>query len=144
MNLLSPVTCRARIGLAIAVVCGGCADAAPRGGFTSQYEGAKPSAHRTIDFENAETAKTNSSNAPTTSGSTASRSAALLTERVELLGEVHGTADEDFRRNDVLFNAGARWELSERFTLLFAAGRSFRDSGDAPNLLVYAGLQWSF
>jgi hypothetical protein len=67
-----------------------------------------------------------------------------LTKQVELIGEIHGNADQDFDRNDVIFNLGARWELNDSFTLLFAAGRSFRDSDDSPNLLVYAGVQWNF
>jgi hypothetical protein len=67
-----------------------------------------------------------------------------VTKRIELLGEIHGTVDEDFGGDDLLFNLGARWPLSERMTFLFAAGRSFRDAGDSANLLVYAGLQWTF
>jgi hypothetical protein len=67
-----------------------------------------------------------------------------LTKQVELLGEIHGTVDQDFHRNDVLFNLGTRWKLGDEFTLLFAAGRSFRHADESPNLLVYAALQWSF
>ena len=65
-------------------------------------------------------------------------------EKVELLGEVHGTVDDGFHRNEPVFNLGTRCELSEHFTFLFAAGRGFRDSRESPNLLVYAGIQWTF
>jgi hypothetical protein len=67
-----------------------------------------------------------------------------LTKEIELLGEIHGTVAEDFRDDDVLFNLGTRWSLSERMTFLFAAGRSFRESDESANLLVYAGMQWTF
>jgi hypothetical protein len=67
-----------------------------------------------------------------------------VTKRIELLGEIHGTIAEDFGSDDVLFNVGARWPITERTTFLFAAGRSFRDAADSTNLLVYAGLRWTF
>jgi hypothetical protein len=67
-----------------------------------------------------------------------------LSEKVELLGEIHGTVDEGFRRTEPLFNLGTRCELTEHMTFLFAAGRGFRDSRESPSLLVYAGLQWTF
>jgi hypothetical protein len=69
-----------------------------------------------------------------------------VTERLQLLAEVAGTVDEDFRRPTPIFQLGFRYELQEHLTLLFAAGRSLRSSlaEDDPSLLAYAGLSFSF
>jgi hypothetical protein len=66
-----------------------------------------------------------------------------MTKWLELLGEVHGDVDQDFRRNDVIVNLGTRWELSDHVTLLLSCGRSLRSSDDSPTLLVYAGLRFN-
>lgn len=68
-----------------------------------------------------------------------------VSERLELVGEVHGEADEDFEQDQLVFNLGFRHGLTDNIGLLFAAGRSLRESGeDEPDLLVYAGVQFTF
>lgn len=68
-----------------------------------------------------------------------------VSEKLELLGEVHGEADEDFEEDQLVFNLGFRYGVTENLGLLFAAGRSLRQSGeDEPDLLVYAGVQFTF
>ncbi len=62
---------------------------------------------------------------------------------LELLGEIHGNVDQDFRRNDLIINFGTRWDLNETVTLLLSCGRSLRSSDDSPTLLVYAGLRFN-
>jgi len=64
---------------------------------------------------------------------------------LELLAEIGGTILEDFEDNELLFNLGARCELSETCTLLTAAGRSFRSAASGePEFLLYAGIQLNF
>ena len=68
-------------------------------------------------------------------------------ERLELVGEVHGEADADFDEDQLVFNLGFRYGLTDDLALLFAAGRSLRESGggdDEPDLLLYGGLQFTF
>jgi hypothetical protein len=67
-----------------------------------------------------------------------------LTDKLELVAELHGESDQDFATNDLLFNVGTRWEFAEGLTLLFSIGRSLRDLDDSPDLLLYAGLQFNF
>jgi hypothetical protein len=65
--------------------------------------------------------------------------------KLELLGEISGTTGQDFENDELVFNIGARWELSETNTLLFSAGRSFRDSASGePEFLLYTGMQFNF
>ncbi len=64
---------------------------------------------------------------------------------LELLGEISGTADQDFENDELVFNIGARWDLNETSTFLISAGRSFRDSAsNEPEFLLYAGMQFNF
>jgi hypothetical protein len=65
------------------------------------------------------------------------------TKKLELLGEIHGNVDQNFHRNDLIINVGARWELNDTITLLVSAGRSLRSSDDSPTLLIYAGLRFN-
>ena len=68
-----------------------------------------------------------------------------VSERLELVGEVHGEADEDFEEDQLVFNLGFRHAVTDNIGLLFAAGRSLRESGaDEPDLLVYVGVQFTF
>ena len=54
-------------------------------------------------------------------------------------------SDQDFGRNDLLFNVGTRWEFAKGLTLLLSVGRSLRDvDDDSPELTVYAGIQFNF
>ena len=65
------------------------------------------------------------------------------TKVLELLGEIHGNVDQDFRRNDLIINIGTRWQLNETVTVLLSVGRSLRSFDDSPTLLVYAGLRFN-
>jgi hypothetical protein len=67
-----------------------------------------------------------------------------LSDKLELVAELHGVSDQDFARNDLLCNVGTHWEFAEGLTLLFSIGRSLRDLEDSPDLLLYAGLQFNF
>jgi len=64
---------------------------------------------------------------------------------LELLAEIRGTTLQDFQDDELLFNLGARCELSETYSLLIAAGRSFRSAASGePEFLLYAGIQLNF
>lgn len=64
---------------------------------------------------------------------------------LELLAEISGNTGQDFEDDELVFNVGARWELSETRTLLISAGRSFRDSASGePEFLLYTGIQLCF
>jgi hypothetical protein len=66
-------------------------------------------------------------------------------ECLDLLAEVSGVTGQDFEDDELVFNLGARRELSEVNTLLLSAGRSFRDSASGePEFLLYAGIQMNF
>lgn len=68
-----------------------------------------------------------------------------LSERFELLGEVHGVATRDFEEDVLVFNLGGVLRVHENVNLLFSAGRSFRESSTTePELLGYLGLQFNF
>ncbi len=65
-----------------------------------------------------------------------------VSNQLELLAEIHGTAQQDFKEDELVFNLGTRWALSDTFTFLLAAGRSFRDNASGePEFLLYTGLQ---
>jgi len=64
---------------------------------------------------------------------------------LELLAEISGTTLQDFQDDELVFNLGARCELSETYSLLIAAGRSFRSAASGePEFLLYAGIQLNF
>jgi len=68
-----------------------------------------------------------------------------VSSKHELLGEISGTTGQDFENDELVFNIGARLELSVTNTLLISAGRSFRDSAsDEPEFLLYTGIQLNF
>ncbi len=63
-------------------------------------------------------------------------------ENLTIMGEVHGGATYQFKRNEVVFNIGTQWDFAKNYGLLVSAGRSFsRAASDEPNLLLYFGLQ---
>lgn len=68
-----------------------------------------------------------------------------LNDRITLLGEIFGTATEDFAEDELIFNLGVEYAINENMNLLFSLGRSFResDSGE-PELLGYLGVQFLF
>jgi len=64
---------------------------------------------------------------------------------LELLMEVSGVTQDGFHDDELVFNLGARLELSETHALLISAGRSFRSSASGePQFLLYAGVQFNF
>ena len=66
-------------------------------------------------------------------------------KRLELLGEIHGTAPRNFKEDELLFNIGGRFNVNKNLTLLFSSGRSFRRAASGePTLILYAGTQFTF
>jgi hypothetical protein len=63
---------------------------------------------------------------------------------LELLAEVFGTADNNFKKAENIFNVGVRSDVSESFTILASIGRSLLEGPDHPTLLSYVGLQMRF
>lgn len=64
--------------------------------------------------------------------------------RLELLGEIQGTARRNFREDDLVFNLGGRWRLGDKFVLLFSIGRSIRaPSGESLTPFAYLGMQFN-
>jgi hypothetical protein len=68
------------------------------------------------------------------------------TEGLVLALEVGGVTFEGAGEPDhTFFNGGLKYQLSERFTFITSAGRSFRDrSAGAPELLTFVGVQITF
>lgn len=65
-----------------------------------------------------------------------------ITKRLALLGEVHDYANLDFTDHEPLWNLGFKYDLSERESILFSAGRGFGVSGsDSTGFQLYAGVQ---
>ncbi|MBV8665260.1 MAG: hypothetical protein JO269_02140 [Burkholderiaceae bacterium] len=71
---------------------------------------------------------------------------AVLTKVVqkgfEVIAELHDEVAVHATQNELIFNIGARYELSERYTLLFSAGHDLRNTlGEKNMLMTYVGLQ---
>jgi hypothetical protein len=64
--------------------------------------------------------------------------------QLETLAEIHGTADNEFKRHETVFNLGARWDIGKNYALLASAGRSFHSATDQPSFLSYLGAQFRF
>ncbi len=66
-------------------------------------------------------------------------------ERLKLLFEVGGVAWEAGSEPDFpFFNGGLKYELTENWTLIGSAGRSFlADHSGSPLLMTFLGLQWT-
>ncbi len=68
-----------------------------------------------------------------------------LSEKIELVGEVFGTSQKDFKSHDLVFNLGTRYKLSDHYVLLLSAGRSIFNSGvEEAQFLSYLGIQFLF
>ncbi len=68
-----------------------------------------------------------------------------VTKRLELLGEIHGTPKQNLSENELLFNLGLRYKLSNHYTLLFSSGRSFYHAASGqPTFIAYTGMQFNF
>ncbi len=68
-----------------------------------------------------------------------------LTEKLELLGEIHGSAESGFDDEDLTFTVGTEYEIAKVVALLFSVGRSLRESSSGePELLSFVGLELLF
>lgn len=65
-------------------------------------------------------------------------------EQLEGLAEIHGIANNNLKKHEVVFNLGIRRDLGESYTLLASIGRSFHNASDQPKILSYLGLQLRF
>jgi hypothetical protein len=65
-----------------------------------------------------------------------------LSERFELIGEIHGTSDARLDDADAVFRVGFRAGLTDVDTLLFSVGSGLASA--EPDVSVYLGLQLSF
>ena len=66
-----------------------------------------------------------------------------VSQRWELVAEVHTEFSDNANRSESLIDVGARCEYSDRFTLLLSAGTDVHDNlGPRNSLLTYVGLQW--
>lgn len=63
----------------------------------------------------------------------------------EVMAELHEEINVGQSRQEQILNFGARYDFSERYTLLLAVGRDLKNTLDKPNtLLTYTGLQVKF
>jgi hypothetical protein len=63
----------------------------------------------------------------------------------ELMAELHDEAAVHGNQEELILNLGARFDLSEEYTLLFAVGHDLHNSlGPQNSVLTYAGLQLHF
>src|SRR5438132_3524032 len=68
-----------------------------------------------------------------------------INKRLELLGEIHGTAKRNSAGDELIFNVGGRLRMSKHYTLLFSTGRSLRRAVTGqPTSLAYVGCQFNF
>ena len=59
-----------------------------------------------------------------------------------VLAELHDEADLGFHHDELIFNVGAKYDWSERYSLLFSAGRDLHNGlDDTSTLLTYLALQ---
>lgn len=69
----------------------------------------------------------------------------VVSERLELLFELHSIQAVNFKENESVFDFGSRIKLTHLNTLLLAAGRSLPGSTAAqPRFFMYTGLQFTF
>jgi hypothetical protein len=67
-----------------------------------------------------------------------------LTEKLELLGEVRATVDDNYRRTDIVLDGGARFAINDNIAIIAAAGRSIRTDAQSTTLYAYAGVRVTF
>lgn len=64
---------------------------------------------------------------------------------LELMAELHDELAVHQPQSELIFNVGARMDLSERYTLLLSAGRDLHNnSGQTNTFLSYVGLQMHY
>jgi hypothetical protein len=64
-----------------------------------------------------------------------------LSDRLELLAEIHGTTASGLSRWDPLFNVGLRRNLGGRFKLLASVGTGLNNGAESTQLAAYLGIQ---
>jgi hypothetical protein len=68
-----------------------------------------------------------------------------VSDRLELLAEIFGTALRGFQEDEQVFNLGTIWKFSPHCALLASAGTGIHSSEhDAPQFLSYLGGQFTF
>jgi hypothetical protein len=68
-----------------------------------------------------------------------------LNERVAVMAELYGIADNSFDDQQLVFNVGFRWKWNERLSLIGSAGHGIHDSkNERVDLLGYMGLQFTY
>lgn len=68
----------------------------------------------------------------------------LVTRRVELMGELHGSSLRILREGELLLNIGSRIRLTKNAVLLISAGRTIVNSGEGPQNIGTIGIQFNF
>jgi hypothetical protein len=63
---------------------------------------------------------------------------------LDLLAEVFGNVDNNFKKAENVLNVGLRSDVSDSFTVLASVGRGLHHAPDQPTLLSYVGLQMRF
>ena len=59
-----------------------------------------------------------------------------------MMAEVHDETGANSNAHELILNLGARWDLSERYTVLISVGRDLSDTLYATStVLAYLGLQ---
>ena len=65
--------------------------------------------------------------------------------RLEVLGEIHGTAQRNVGDDELLFDVDGRWRLNHNLVPLFTLGRLVQGvPGDASRFFGYLGMQFNF
>jgi outer membrane receptor protein involved in Fe transport len=68
-----------------------------------------------------------------------------LLDQLKIMIEINGNAPDDFAGHELVFNAGAKWKWNEWLRLHLSVGRGIHSStGDEPDLIGYAGVQFIF
>jgi len=68
-----------------------------------------------------------------------------VSRRVELMGELHGSALRTFREGELFLNVGSRIRIARNAALLISAGRTIRNAGgQGPVNIAAFGIQFNF
>ncbi len=64
-------------------------------------------------------------------------------EKIEVLAELHGTRQSNFKDHHDVVNFGVRWDIAENRTINASIGRSLHTrSEEDPSLIAYIGIQF--
>jgi hypothetical protein len=68
-----------------------------------------------------------------------------ISNRLQILGEIYGTALSEFEENEQVSNFGAVWKFNDTYSLLASVGRGIHSSDDdEPEVLSFLGIQLNF